>query len=127
MRTKEIVQNTTEDSRKNAVLEAWQLSIPVFFAYFPLGIIFGLLFCQSGFPWYYAPIISIIVYNGAVQFLALGIMATGGSYLDILLATIFVALRNSFYGIALIKRYNYSFWKKFYLVVLKQWILFYFF
>lgn len=83
---------------------ALQNTFPVFCAYFPLGILFGYLFVSMGFPWYLAPVMSAIVYGGSVQFLCLGLIASGGSLWDIALGGLLLSLRNFFYGFAFLKR-----------------------
>lgn len=95
---------------------AFSLSLPILFAYFPLGIVFGILFFNLGYPWYYAPLMSALVYAGAVQFIALGIFAAHGSYLELILATIFVAFRNAFYGLSVMDRFATHLIKKCYLI-----------
>ena len=87
---------------------AWKLSFPVLISYFSLGIIFGVLFNHLHEPWYIAPVMSLVVYAGAVQFIAIGVMATFGSYWLILFSTVFVAFRNSFYGLSLLERFCYK-------------------
>lgn len=43
----------------------------------PLGVAFGLVVGQSGFAWWWAPIFSIIIYAGSMEFLALNLILTG--------------------------------------------------
>jgi len=95
---------------------AAKLSLPVIFAYFPLGIVFSLVFYQLGFHWYFAPIMSFFVYSGAMQFVAIGILAAHGSYLSMIFATFFIAFRNSFYGLSFLKRFQVHWLKKAYLI-----------
>lgn len=92
---------------KTPVKLAWTLSFPVLISYFSLGIIFGVLFNHLHEPWYFAPLMTLFVYGGAVQFVALSVMAVWGSYWLILFSTIFVAFRNSFYGLSLLDRFQY--------------------
>lgn len=86
--------------------QALVITNPTLFAYFPLGIVFGVLFTQAGFPWYQAPLMSGLVYAGAVQFITLGMMINHNSVLAILLACVFVAMRNSFYGLSVNHRFK---------------------
>ncbi|KTD64108.1 AzlC family ABC transporter permease [Legionella spiritensis] len=86
--------------------QAFYATNPTFFAYFPLGLVFGVLFTNAGFPWYQAPLMSALVYAGAVQFIALGMMINHNNLAAILLAALFVALRNSFYGLSLTERFK---------------------
>lgn len=98
------------------LLEALKDSIATFFAYFPLGIVFGVLFMKLGLPWYYAPLMSLVVFAGAVQFVALGIFAAHGSIVGLLITTFMIAFRNSFYGLSLLHRFETTFWRKQYLI-----------
>lgn len=82
------------------------LSMPALAVYFPLGLVFGVVFTQQGFDWFYAPIMSVLVYAGAVQFVTLSMMSEHASILAILMTTVFVALRNSFYGLSLLERFK---------------------
>lgn len=86
--------------------KAVKLSLPVIFAYFPLGMVFGVLFTNAGFAWYLAPLMSVFVYGGSVQFIALSMMEDHSGVFAILFATLFVAVRNSFYGLSLLERFK---------------------
>jgi 4-azaleucine resistance transporter AzlC len=88
----------------------------VLISYFSLAVIFGVLFNHLHDPWYIAPLMSLFVYAGAVQFISIGIMATFGSYWLIFFSTVFVACRNSFYGLSLLKRFNYKPLLKMYMI-----------
>lgn len=81
-------------------------SIPALLCYFPLGIVYGLLFVQHGHPWYFAPLFSVFVFAGAMQFLALSLALAGASTFTILLAIIPLGIRNVFYGMTMIERFK---------------------
>lgn len=85
---------------------AFKQSLPVVFAYFPLGMVFGVLFAHQGYDWYLAPLMSALVYAGAVQFLALTMMEHHATVLAIVVAAFFVAFRNTFYGISFFERFK---------------------
>lgn len=89
-----------------------------FFAYFRLGIVFGILFTtQMDLPWILAPFMSLVVVAGAIQFVALGIFAAQGSILGLFITTVFVAMRNSFYGLCVLHRFEkVRFWPRQYLI-----------
>jgi 4-azaleucine resistance transporter AzlC len=78
------------------------LTLPVLMGYFPLGIVFGFLFVQSGAAWWLAPLMSLIVFAGASQFLAIALLSAGVSLSEIAFACFVVNLRHIFYGISLI-------------------------
>lgn len=112
--------NPTKIKAKQPIKTIWnhalKVSSPIFFAYFPLGIVFGILFNHLGFNWVYAPIMSLLVYAGSVQFVALSFLMSHGSLVSMLVATLFVALRNSFYGLAFLERYDTKWYKKLFLI-----------
>ncbi len=91
-------------------------SIPALLAYFPMGVIYGLLFIQHGYPAWLAPIFGLFVYAGAIQFLALTLLASGSSLLIVAISVIPLALRNLFYGLTMLERYESARpWQKAYL------------
>lgn len=87
---------------------AFRLSIPVGLAYFPFGFAFGLLFQESGYAWFYAPIMSLFVYAGAIQYVAIVLLKSAPSLIALFFATFPLALRNSFYGLSLLDRFSYT-------------------
>lgn len=86
--------------------DALRLSLPTVLAYFPLGVVFGIIFVHVGFEWWLAPLMSATVYAGAVQFVALSMIIDHAYISAILFACFFVALRNSFYGLSVLKRFE---------------------
>lgn len=91
---------------------AFKLSLPVFLSYFPLGLVFGALFTKLHEPWFFASLMSIFAYSGAVQFVTLGLLKEQASYVFIFLSIILIAGRNMFYGLSLLKRYRMPWFKK---------------
>lgn len=90
----------------NVFLKAFSVSSPIFFAYFPMGFIFGLLFENEGYYWLLGPIMSFFVYAGAMQFTALSLLDQGAAFFQIFFACCFISIRNSFYGPAFFDRFE---------------------
>ncbi len=96
---------------------AIQATIPVILGYFPLGFAFGFLFVdQTGLSWVYAPLMSLIVFAGASQFLAVGLLAAGVGIVEIAAATFILNLRHAFFGVSLLERWRNAGWKKFFMI-----------
>lgn len=74
--------------------------------YSVLGFAFGLLLVSFNYPWYYAPIMSLFIYAGALQFVAINFFNLKAGLIDIAIASWFVNLRQSFYGLSLLKRFK---------------------
>jgi 4-azaleucine resistance transporter AzlC len=77
------------------------LTLPVMMGYLPLGAVFGVLWMNAGLSWYWAPLMSIIVYAGALQYLAVGMLAAGIGWIDLAVASLLVNFRHLFYGLSL--------------------------
>ena len=81
-------------------------SLPVAFGYVPLGMAFGVLLVSLGYPWWWAPLMGLVIYAGSAQFLAVSLLAAGAGPLDAFVATLLLNLRHVFYGLALLDRYR---------------------
>jgi 4-azaleucine resistance transporter AzlC len=85
---------------------ALQKTVPVMFGYVPLGIAFGFLLTQSGYFWLYAVLMSIIIYSGATQFIAIGLFMNHAPMIEIAVTTLLLNLRHSFFGLSLIRKFS---------------------
>lgn len=85
---------------------AFKISIPIMMGYTVLGFAFGLLLVSFDYSWYYAPIMSLFIYAGALQFVAINFFNVKAGLIDIAIASWFVNLRQSFYGLSLLKRFK---------------------
>lgn len=81
-------------------------SSPVFFGYISIGFAFGFLLVKAGFPWFLAPIMCIIIFAGAAQFMAIGLMLSDKSTLEIGLAILLINARHMVYGLSLLERFK---------------------
>ena len=62
---------------KYSLIQAFKVTIPVLFGYLSIGIPFGLMLVSAGYPWWMAPIMSLTMYAGAGQYMAVGLFAAG--------------------------------------------------
>ena len=81
-------------------------TLPVMFGYLPLGAAFGILAIEIGVPWWGALLMSLLIYAGAGQFLAVALMAAGAGLLEVAVATLMLNSRHVFYGLSLLKRFQ---------------------
>jgi len=100
----------------NEIKTAFQNSIPVMMGYLVLGFAFGLLMASFEYEWYWTGLMSIFIYAGALQFAAVGFFSAKLGFLDIALASFFINIRQSFYGLSLLKKFARVGWMKPYLV-----------
>ena len=87
---------------------ALTISIPVMMGYLVLGFAFGLLLSSFNYDWYIAPLMSIFIYAGALQFVAIGFFNAKMGLIDIAIATVFINIRQSFYGLSLLKKFKHT-------------------
>ncbi|WP_027961069.1 AzlC family ABC transporter permease [Halomonas halodenitrificans] len=103
-------------SPTSAWKEAGKLTLPVMFGYLPLGAAYGILAVEVGMPWWAALLMSLIIYAGAGQFLAVALLAAGAGLMELAVATLMLNSRHLFYGLSLLKRFQGAGWRKPYLI-----------
>lgn len=91
---------------ENELKKAFKVSIPVMMGYLVLGFAFGLLLVSFNYSWYLAPLMSLFIYAGALQFVAINFFNVKAGFVDIAIASWFVNIRQSFYGLSLLKRFK---------------------
>jgi len=97
---------TISDGKSSSAIRAFKASIPVLLGYVTIGFGFGLLAVNSGYPWWFALLLSVFVYAGAAQYIGIGLFAAGASLAEIVLVTFIVNLRHAAYGLSLIKTFG---------------------
>jgi len=95
-------------STRRELVAAFRASVPVMMGYSVLGFSFGLLAVSQGFAWYWPVLMSLLIYAGALQFLAVGMLQAKAGMLDLFIAAIFVNIRQAFYGLSLLKKFRKS-------------------
>ena len=91
---------------------AFKYSLPVFFGYIAIGIAFGLLMTDSGYPWWLSVLMCIVMFAGSGQFIALGLFAAGAGIVEAALIQLVVNARHIAYSMSMLNRYkNTGFYK----------------
>ena len=67
---------------------------------FPLGAAFGLLVVQAGLEWWWALVLSLLVYAGSMEFLAVGLLTAMTPLPQLALTTFLVNFRHVFYALS---------------------------
>lgn len=101
---------------KEVMKEAVRLSFPVLIGYVFLGFAFGLLCQNTGYSWWWALLISCVVYAGSMQFVLLTFFHTGFSLVEACMVTLSVNARQIFYGISFLKEFQEMGKKKWYMI-----------
>jgi 4-azaleucine resistance transporter AzlC len=82
---------------------ALKYSVPVLLGYTAIGIAYGLLVADAGYPWWLALVSSVVMFAGAGQFIAVGLFAAGASLGEACLVQLVVNARHIAYGLSLFK------------------------
>lgn len=101
---------------KNLLRTAFLDTIPVMTGYVFLGFGFGILMQRSGFGALWAGAMSLFIYAGSMQYVAVSLLTSGASLLTTALTTFVVNARHLFYGISMIDAYKDTGKKKPYLI-----------
>ena len=91
---------------KKAFRKAFPYTIPVLTGYLFIGIAFGVMFAEKGYSFLWAMLMSLLVYAGSGQYLAVNFFVPGVSFLQVIFLTFMVNVRHVFYGISLVERFN---------------------
>lgn len=94
--------------------DAFKKDLEILFGYVSMGICFGVLLKASGFSAIYALIMSIFIYSGVMQFLAIGFFSGGYGLINIFLTTLILNSRQSFYTLIMLETYRNMNWKRFF-------------
>ena len=103
--------------KKNITLRyAFYASLPVMAGYLVLGIGFGVLLQDKGYGWWWAVLMSLTIYAGSMQYVAVDLLSTGASVTAAALMTVMVNVRHLFYGLTMVEKYSKTGRKKPYLI-----------
>lgn len=91
-------------------------TVPVMTGYICLGFGFGIVMQQNGLGLFWALALSLFVYAGSMQYVAVGLLTSGAGLLTAALTTLAVNARHLFYGLSMIDTYKDMGKKKPYLI-----------
>ncbi|HJE03815.1 Inner membrane protein YgaZ [Aliarcobacter thereius] len=83
-----------------------KITTPIALAYIPLGIAFGIFAVSYEIPWYFATLMSLVVYAGSAEFLIVAFIISFASVLEVFIAIFLVNLRHFFYGISILNDFK---------------------
>lgn len=91
---------------ENGWSAAFRATLPVMAGYLVLGFGFGVLMHTRGYglPWSFG--MSLFVFAGSLQFVAVDLLSGGASLLTTALTALMVNARHLFYGLSMLERYR---------------------
>ncbi len=93
--------------KRRAFSAALRVTVPVLWGYLAIGMTFGcMLYTQTGYGWPVAMLMSVLLYAGAMQFLAVPLIAQSVPLGQIALLTFLVNARHMVYGLSLFDTFD---------------------
>ena len=102
--------------RKQAVRTAFLDTVPVMAGYVFLGFGFGILLNENGYGALWSLAMSLFIYAGSMQYVAISLISVSAGLLTVALTTLMVNARHLFYGISMVDAYSGAGSKKPYLI-----------
>lgn len=102
-------------SRK-AFKAAFPFTLPIFAGFWFLGMSYGIYMNICGFSWIYPALMSLTIFAGSVEFIAVNLLLGSFNPLQAFILAFIVNARHLFYGISMLGKYRGLGLKKFYLI-----------
>ena len=99
-----------------ALKSAFPHTIPILTGFTFLGITYGIFMSTQGFNALYSFLISLTVFGGSLQFVAVNLLLGAFDPIQALTVSLMIQARHLFYGISMLEKYKNMGWKKPYLV-----------
>lgn len=101
---------------KRALRAAFPHTIPIFAGFWFLGLTYGIYMHAAGFSFWYPMLMSLTIFAGSVEFVAVNLLLGAFNPLQALAMAVLINARHLFYGISMLDRYRGTGWKKLYLI-----------
>ena len=100
----------------NAFKAAFPLTIPIFAGFWFLGLTYGIYMNVSGFSFWYPMFMSLTIFAGSVEFVAVNLLLGAFNPIQALAMTLMINARHLFYGISMLDKFKGTGLKKIYLI-----------
>lgn len=102
--------------RRKAFKAAFPYTIPIFAGFWFLALAYGIYMNTAGFSFVYPLCMSILIFGGSLEFIAVEMLLSPFAPVQVLVMTLLVQARHLFYGISMLEKYRGMGWKKIYLI-----------
>ena len=101
---------------KKALFAAFPNTIPILAGFLFLGMTYGIYMNVSGFSFWYPCLMSLTIFAGSVEFVAVNLLLGAFHPIQALAMTLMLNARHLFYGISMLDRFRGLSLKKIYLI-----------
>lgn len=95
---------------------AFPYTIPIFAGFWFLGVTYGIYMNVSGFSFVYPMVMSLVIFGGSLEFLAVEMLLSPYAPVQTFLVALMIQARHLFYGIAMLDKFKGLGAKRFYLI-----------
>lgn len=99
-----------------ALKAAFPHTIPIFAGFWFLGLAYGIYMNASGFSFVYPMLMSLLIFGGSLEFLAVEMLLSPFAPIQVLIMAILIQARHIFYGLSMLDKFRGMGAKKFYLI-----------
>ena len=94
------------NKRLPALRAAFPHTIPILAGFLFLGMTYGVYMVQSGFPFWYPMLTSLVVYGGSLEFVIVNLLLGAFNPLQAFFMALMIQARHLFYGVSLLDKYR---------------------
>ena len=102
--------------RRKALKVAFPCTIPIMTGFIFLGTAYGIYMNASGFSFVYPLFMSMLIYGGSLEFVAVEMLLSPFAPLQVFIMALLIQARHLFYGLSMLDKFKGTGWKKFYLI-----------
>ena len=95
---------------------AFPKTIPIMTGFLFLGLSYGIYMNVSGFSFIYPMIMSIVIFGGSLEFVAVEMLLSPFAPVQVFVMALLIQARHLFYGLSMLEKYKGMGIKKFYLI-----------
>ena len=103
--------------RMKALKAAFPQTIPIFTGFWFLGMAYGIYMNASGFSFVYPLCMSLLIYGGSLEFVAVEMLLSPFAPLQTFIMALLIQARHLFYGLSMLDKFKGLGWKKYYLIL----------
>ncbi len=101
---------------KKALFCAFPYTLPIFAGFWFLGLTYGIYMNVSGFSFWYPMIMSLTIFAGSAEFIAVNMLLGAFNPIQAFVMTLMINARHLFYGISMLDKFRGVGLKKLYLI-----------
>lgn len=105
-----------KNTKLKALRAAFPHTIPILAGFLFLGMTYGVFMVQSGFPFWYPMLTSLVVFGGSLEFVIVNLLLGAFNPLQAFFMALMIQARHLFYGISVLDKYRSLGAKKLYMI-----------